>query len=83
MVTGVVADAVNQVIEFAPGDIEPPPAFGTGVRLQYLDGIAKIGGSFVLVLNMDNLLAESAQALGVTAQETPAETPAPVLAEKA
>ena len=65
MVTGVVADAVNQVIEFAPGDIEPPPAFGTGVRLQYLDGIAKIGESFVLVLNMDNLLSESAQALAV------------------
>lgn len=82
-VTGVVADAVNQVIEFAPGDIEPPPVFGTGVRLQYLDGIAKTSGSFVLVLNMGNLLSESAQALGVTEQETPAETPAPVLAEKA
>ena len=82
-VTGVVADAVNQVIEFAPGDIEPPPVFGTGVRLLYLDGIAKTSGSFVLVLNMGNLLSESAQALGVTEQETPAETPVPVLAEKA
>jgi purine-binding chemotaxis protein CheW len=38
VVTGVVADAVNQVIEFSPDDIEPPPAFGTGVRLHYLDG---------------------------------------------
>ena len=64
-VTGVVADAVNQVIEFSPGDIEPPPAFGTGVRLQYLDGIAKTGGSFVLVLNMDNVLSESAHGPGV------------------
>ncbi len=82
MVTGVVADAVNQVIEFAPGDIEPPPAFGTGVRLQYLDGIAKIGESFVLVLNMNNLLAESAQALAVTAHELPAEASAPALAER-
>jgi purine-binding chemotaxis protein CheW len=76
VVTGVVADAVNQVIEFAPGDIEPPPVFGTGVRLQYLDGIAKIGESFVLVLNMNNLLAENAQTLGVVAQELPAEVPA-------
>ena len=80
MVTGVVADAVNQVIEFAPGDIEPPPAFGTGVRLQYLDGIAKIGESFVLVLNMNNLLAESAQALAVTAQELSTEAPSPASA---
>ena len=59
-VTGVVADAVNQVIEFSPEDIEPPPAFGTGVRLHYLDGIAKTGSSFVLVLNMDSVLSDEA-----------------------
>jgi purine-binding chemotaxis protein CheW len=60
VVTGVVADAVNQVIEFSPEDIEPPPAFGTGVRLHYLDGIAKTGGAFVLVLNMDSVLSDEA-----------------------
>jgi purine-binding chemotaxis protein CheW len=60
VVTGVVADAVNQVIEFSPDDIEPPPAFGTGVRLHYLDGIAKTGASFVLVLNMDAVLSDEA-----------------------
>ena len=60
VVTGVVADAVNQVIEFSPDDIEPPPAFGTGVRLHYLDGIAKTGGAFVLVLNMDSVLSDEA-----------------------
>src|SRR5262252_566593 len=32
-VMGVIADAVNQVIELNPGDIERPPAFGTRVRL--------------------------------------------------
>ena len=60
VVTGVVADAVNQVSEFSPDDIEPPPAFGTGVRLHYLDGIAKTGSSFVLVLNMDSVLSDAA-----------------------
>jgi purine-binding chemotaxis protein CheW len=59
-VTGVVADAVNQVIEFSPDDIEAPPAFGTGVRLHYLDGIAKTGAAFVLVLNMDSVLSDEA-----------------------
>jgi purine-binding chemotaxis protein CheW len=62
VVTGVVADAVNQVIEFSPDDIEAPPAFGTGVRLHYLDGIAKVGGVFVLVLNMDSMLSDEAHA---------------------
>ena len=88
VVTGVVADAVNQVIEFSPDDIEPPPAFGTGVRLHYLDGIAKTSGAFVLVLNMDSVLADEAHTGTALPRQTelartltepvaaPAETPA-------
>jgi purine-binding chemotaxis protein CheW len=82
VVTGVVADAVNQVIEFSPDDIEPAPAFGTGVRLHYLEGIAKTGASFVLVLNMDSVLSDDAHAatamprLAELAEPAPAATPA-------
>ena len=53
-VIGVVADAVSQVIESRRDDIEPPPAFGTGVRLDYLVGIAKTGTAFVLLLDIDS-----------------------------
>ena len=77
-VTGVVADAVNQVIEFSPDDIEPPPAFGTGVRLHYLDGIAKTGGSFVLVLNMDSVLSDEAHTVATLTHPSEVEAPAPV-----
>jgi len=76
VVTGVVADAVNQVIEFSPDDIEPPPAFGTGVRLHYLDGIAKTGSSFVLVLNMDSVLSDEAHTVAVLETPSEVETPA-------
>jgi purine-binding chemotaxis protein CheW len=62
VVTGVVADAVNQVIELSPEDIQPPPAFGTGVRLHYLEGIARMGTAFVLVLNMESVLSDEAHA---------------------
>jgi purine-binding chemotaxis protein CheW len=54
---GIVADSVNQVIEFSPQDIEAAPAFGTGIRLEYLEGMAKIGTKFVLVLNMAEIFA--------------------------
>jgi purine-binding chemotaxis protein CheW len=54
-VMGVVADAVSQVIQFSPQDIEPAPAFGTSVRLEYLEGMAKLGTKFVLILNMDHV----------------------------
>ena len=79
VVTGVVADAVNQVIEFSPDDIEPPPAFGTGVRLHYLDGIAKLGTQFVLVLNMDSVLSDEAHASATYTQ--PAQSLAPEAVE--
>ena len=31
-VIGVVVDAVNEVLDIAPSDIEPPPAFGARIR---------------------------------------------------
>ena len=57
VVMGIVADAVSQVIEFSPQDIEPPPAFGTRVRLEHLEGMGKLGTKFVLLLDMDRVLA--------------------------
>jgi chemotaxis signal transduction protein len=56
-VMGVIADAVNQVIELNPSDIEQPPAFGTRVRLEYLAGMGKLGKKFALILNIDRVLS--------------------------
>ncbi len=69
VVMGVVADAVSQVIEFSPEDIELPPAFGTHVRLEYLTGMAKIGAKFVLILNVDAVLTRDE--LGITVGARP------------
>jgi purine-binding chemotaxis protein CheW len=57
VVIGIVADAVSQVIQFSAQDIEPAPAFGTSVRLEYLEGMAKLGTKFVLILSMDQVFA--------------------------
>lgn len=56
-VMGVIADAVNQVIELNDQDIEEPPAFGTRVRLEYLAGMGKLGKKFALILNIDHVLS--------------------------
>jgi purine-binding chemotaxis protein CheW len=58
-VMGVIADAVNQVIDLAPKDIEEPPAFGTRVRLEYLFGMGKLGKKFALILNIDTVLSNT------------------------
>lgn len=58
-VMGVVADAVSQVVELQAQEIEPPPAFGTRVRVDYLKGMGKAGKKFVLMLDIDRVLSAS------------------------
>ena len=70
-VMGVIADAVNQVIDFAPKDIEEPPAFGTRVRLEYLSGMGKLGKKFALILNIDSVLSAAELLTVSTLQATP------------
>ena len=59
LVIGLMADAVSQVIDLPPADIEPPPAFGTSVRVDFLEGLGKIGKKFVLILDLDRALSST------------------------
>jgi purine-binding chemotaxis protein CheW len=56
-VMGIVADSVNQVIDLPESAVEPPPAFGTRVRVDYLVGMGKVGKGFVLILDIDRVLS--------------------------
>ncbi|PAU66695.1 chemotaxis protein CheW [Pseudomonas sp. PIC25] len=56
-VLGVVVDAVNEVLEIAPADIEPPPAFGTHIRTDFILGMGKVGGRFVILLDIGRVLS--------------------------
>jgi len=56
-VMGIMVDHVSEVIELAPADIEPPPAFGNTLRPDFIRGVGKIGGKFVLILEMERILS--------------------------
>jgi purine-binding chemotaxis protein CheW len=56
-VLGVTVDAVNEVLEIAPADIEPPPAFGAGVRTDFISGVGKVRGRFVILLAIARALS--------------------------
>ncbi|MFL5607344.1 MAG: chemotaxis protein CheW [Gemmatimonadaceae bacterium] len=58
---GLAATAVGGVLELAPDAFEPPPAFGTAVPADYLAGMAQAGRRFVLLLNVERVLAEQEQ----------------------
>lgn len=59
LVMGLMADAVSQVIDLPPADIEAPPAFGTRVRVDFLQGLGKMGKKFVLILDLDRALSST------------------------
>ena len=54
---GVVADAVNQVIEVGPEDLVASPSFGSRVRVDFLRGMARRDGHFVPILDIDRVLS--------------------------
>ncbi|OZI66987.1 chemotaxis protein CheW [Bordetella genomosp. 11] len=56
-VVGVVVDGVNEVLEIAPSDIEPPPAFGTGLRSDFIAGVGKVRGRFVILLAVEHVMS--------------------------
>lgn len=54
---GLMVDSVSAVLEIARSEIEPPPAFGAKIRADFISGMAKVNGAFVIVLNVDQVLS--------------------------
>lgn len=54
---GVVVDSVQAVLEIPAAEIEPAPTFGTKIRPDFIEGIAKVNGKFVILLNVDNVMS--------------------------
>jgi len=54
---GIMADCVNQVVDFSENEVEFPPPFGTRVKIEYLLGIGKMGKKFCLILDIDKVLS--------------------------
>jgi len=56
-VIGVVVDAVNEVLDIDAADIEPPPSFGANIRTDFIQGMGKVKGKFVILLNVHQVLS--------------------------
>jgi purine-binding chemotaxis protein CheW len=53
---GLLVDAVSEVIDIPPSQIEPPPNFGTAVRRDFIRGMGKVANRFVIILEPDKAL---------------------------
>ena len=52
-----MVDGVNAVMEIAAADIEPPPSFGTRVNAEFIAGMARGDGRFVIILDIARVLS--------------------------
>ncbi|MCR5885124.1 chemotaxis protein CheW [Rhizobacter sp. J219] len=56
-VIGVVVDAVSEVLDIEAAAIEPAPSFGAGIRTDFIHGMGKVRGKFVILLDVDRVLS--------------------------
>jgi purine-binding chemotaxis protein CheW len=56
-VIGVVVDAVSEVLDIEASAIEPAPSFGAGIRTDFIQGMGKVRGKFVILLDVDRVLS--------------------------
>lgn len=54
---GIIVDAVSEVLEIPTSEIEPPPSFGARIRADFIFGMGKVAGKFVILLNLENVLS--------------------------
>jgi purine-binding chemotaxis protein CheW len=54
---GVVVDSVSEVLEIPAGEIEPAPSFGAKIRADFIQGMGKVNGKFVIILSVNNVLS--------------------------
>jgi purine-binding chemotaxis protein CheW len=55
-IIGVLVDAVNEVLEIPDSEIEPAPSFGASIRADFIQGMGKVRGKFVIILDVNRVL---------------------------
>ncbi|HYD51785.1 MAG TPA: chemotaxis protein CheW [Gemmatimonadaceae bacterium] len=62
-IVGLIVDAVSDVLNFADGDVAPPPMLGTDIDTSFLTGMAKAGEKLVLLLDIDAVIGAEVAAI--------------------
>ena len=57
LVLGLMVDGVNAVMDISADSIEPPPSFGTRANAEFIEGMARLDGRFVIILDIARVLS--------------------------
>ncbi len=55
-ITGVVVDAVSEVLRLQAGTIEPAPEIVTGISSEYIKGVAKLEDRLLILLDLSKVI---------------------------
>lgn len=70
---GLFSDSVEEVVTLDESMIEPPPKIGSSVDTEFIIGMGRINGEFMILLDINKLLSENelilAPAEGMVAHE--------------
>ncbi|MBW2645298.1 MAG: chemotaxis protein CheW [Deltaproteobacteria bacterium] len=56
-VLGALVDAVQEVIDLEPDQIDPPPSIGTGLNTEFIRGMGKCEDQFIIILEIDKVFS--------------------------
>jgi purine-binding chemotaxis protein CheW len=56
---GILVDSATKVVTLSPDNIEPAPAFGAGIRADYISGMARRDDDFLILLDIGHVLSIS------------------------
>jgi purine-binding chemotaxis protein CheW len=54
---GVIVDAVSEALQVEARQLEQRPAFGAGLRTEFVAGMLNLSGRFVVVLDLPQILS--------------------------
>ncbi|MGI6450248.1 MAG: chemotaxis protein CheW [Desulfitobacteriia bacterium] len=57
-VMGVIVDTVAEVVNILAAEIEKPPGYSSDLGSDYIEGIGKIKGKIIILLNIEKILRE-------------------------
>jgi purine-binding chemotaxis protein CheW len=56
-ILGALVDSVQEVFELEPDAIEPAPKIGTRLRTDFIRGMGKRDGQFIIILDIDRIFS--------------------------
>ena len=79
---GIQVDKVYEVMKLSEDDIEPPPALVSGLKADYLEGVAEVNSLLITILNLDEIFSTSEKLLLIGSEEVEASEAKTIVEDK-